>query len=49
MYERKLTAKIIVIGDLGVGKSTLTNNYVNGRTSVQQPMTVTPDLKTKEI
>ena len=50
MAEKKLLAKIIVIGDLGVGKTTLTNNYVDNRTSVRDaPLTLGTDFRKKEV
>ena len=49
MVEKKLLAKVIVIGDLGVGKSTLTSNYVDNRTSVQGVVTMGPDFRKKDI
>ena len=48
--EKKLLAKVIVIGDLGVGKTTLTNNYVDNRISVRDaPPTLGTDFRKKEI
>ncbi len=49
MVEKKLLAKIIVIGDLDVGKSTLTRNFVDNRTSVQGEVTVGPDFRKKDV
>ena len=50
MVENKLLAKVVVIGDLGVGKTTLTNNYVDNRVSVKDaPATVGTDFRKKDV
>ena len=50
MVENKLLAKVVVIGDFGVGKTTLTNNYVDNRVSVRDaPATVGTDYRKKDV
>ena len=49
MVEKKLLAKIIVIGDIDVGKSTLTRNFVDNRKSVQGELTVGADFRKKDV
>lgn len=50
MVDRKLIFKVVVIGDLGVGKTTLTNNYVDNRVSVRDiPVTLGTDFRKKDI
>ncbi|KAG2374045.1 hypothetical protein C9374_011124 [Naegleria lovaniensis] len=49
MATRKELLKIIVLGDSGVGKTSLMNQYVNNKFSNQYKATIGADFLTKEI
>ena len=46
---KKNLLKIIIIGDSGVGKTSLLNRYVTGRFSTQYKATIGADFVTKEV
>ncbi|KAI9218619.1 P-loop containing nucleoside triphosphate hydrolase protein [Blastocladiella britannica] len=47
--KRKLILKVIILGDSGVGKTSLMNQYVNKRFSKQYKATLGADFLTKEV
>ncbi|CAH0383627.1 unnamed protein product [Bemisia tabaci] len=47
--RRKLLLKIIILGDSGVGKTALMNQYVNKKFSNQYKATIGADFLTKEV
>mmetsp|Transcript_43777 Transcript_43777/g.31905 ORF Transcript_43777/g.31905 Transcript_43777/m.31905 type:complete len:209 (-) Transcript_43777:143-769(-) len=47
--RKKVLLKIIILGDSGVGKTSLMNQYVNKRFSSQYKATIGADFLTKEI
>ncbi|KAJ3126192.1 Ras- protein Rab-7 [Nowakowskiella sp. JEL0407] len=46
---RKVLLKVIILGDSGVGKSSLMNQYVNRKFSNQYKATIGADFLTKEV
>ncbi|CAM9239979.1 unnamed protein product [Heterosigma akashiwo] len=48
-YRKKVIQKIICLGDSGVGKTSLMNQYVNKRFSEQYKATIGADFLVKEI
>jgi len=48
-HRKKVLLKIIILGDSGVGKTSLMNQYVNNRFSNQYKATIGADFLTKEI
>lgn len=46
---RKALLKVIILGDSGVGKTSLMNQYVNKRFSNQYKATIGADFLTKDI
>lgn len=47
--QRKALLKVIILGDSGVGKTSLMNQYVNKRFSNQYKATIGADFLTKDI
>ncbi|ORY75989.1 small GTPase superfamily [Leucosporidium creatinivorum] len=47
--RRKVLLKVIILGDSGVGKTSLMNQYVNKRFSNQYKATIGADFLTKEV
>ncbi|KCV68029.1 Ras-like protein Rab-7a [Fonticula alba] len=47
--RKKLLLKIIILGDSGVGKTCLMNQYVNRKFSTQYKATIGADFLTKEV
>jgi len=47
--KKKVLLKVIILGDSGVGKTSLMNQYVNKKTSNQTKATVCADFLTKEV
>ncbi len=48
-HRKKVLLKIIILGDSGVGKTSLMNQYVNQRFSKQYKTTIGADFTTKEV
>lgn len=46
---KKVLLKIIILGDSGVGKTSLMNQYVNNKFSTQYKATIGADFLTKEV
>jgi len=49
MASRKILLKVIILGDSGVGKTSLMNQYVNKKFSSQYKATIGADFLTKEV
>jgi len=49
MHRKKVLLKVIILGDSGVGKTALMNQYVNKRFSASYKATIGADFLTKEI
>ncbi|KAI6180624.1 Ras family protein [Aphelenchoides besseyi] len=47
--RKKALLKVIILGDTGVGKTSLMNQYVNNRFSTQYKATIGADFLTKDI
>jgi len=47
--RRRMLLKVIILGDSGVGKTSLMNQYVNNRFSNQYKATIGADFLTKEV
>ena len=47
--RKKVLLKIIILGDSGVGKSSLMNQYVNRKFSNSYKATIGADFLTKEV
>jgi len=47
--RKKALLKVIILGDTGVGKTSLMNQYVNSRFSTQYKATIGADFLTKDI
>ena len=47
--KRKVLLKVIILGDSGVGKTCLMNQYVNNTSSNLYEATLEPGVLTKEI
>ena len=47
--RRKVLLKVIILGDSGVGKTSLMNQYVNKRFTTQYKATIGADFLTKEV
>ena len=47
--RKKVLLKIIILGDSGVGKTSLMNQYVNKRFSTQYKATIGADFLRKEV
>ncbi|KAI9145672.1 ras family-domain-containing protein [Paraphysoderma sedebokerense] len=47
--HKKVLLKVIILGDSGVGKTSLMNQYVNKRFSTQYKATIGADFLTKEV
>jgi len=48
-HKRKVLLKVIILGDSGVGKTSLMNQYVHKRYSIQYKATIGADFLTKEV
>lgn len=48
-HRKKVLLKVIILGDSGVGKTSLMNQYVNKKFSKQYKATIGADFLTKEI
>jgi len=48
-HRRKILLKVIILGDSGVGKTSLMNQYVHKRFSNQYKATIGADFLTKEV
>jgi len=49
MSQKKVLLKVIILGDSGVGKTSLMNQYVNKKFSGQYKATIGADFLTKEV
>ncbi|CAI5746542.1 unnamed protein product [Peronospora destructor] len=49
LHRKKVLLKVIILGDSGVGKTSLMNQYVNEKFSSQYKATIGADFLTKEI
>lgn len=49
MHRKKVLLKVIILGDSGVGKTALMNQYVNKRFSSAYKATIGADFLTKEV
>jgi Ras-related protein Rab-7A len=49
MHRKKVLLKVIILGDSGVGKTALMNQYVNKRFSASYKATIGADFLTKEV
>ena len=47
--RKKVLLKVIILGDSGVGKTSLMNQYVNQKFSNQYKATIGADFLTKEV
>lgn len=47
--RKKVLLKVIILGDMGVGKTSLMNQYVNKKFSSQYKATIGADFLTKEV
>eukprot|EP00735_Rhodelphis_limneticus_P009421 TRINITY_DN2745_c0_g2::TRINITY_DN2745_c0_g2_i1::g.27365::m.27365 TRINITY_DN2745_c0_g2::TRINITY_DN2745_c0_g2_i1::g.27365 ORF type:complete len:222 (+),score=50.27,sp/H9BW96/RAB7_EPICO/75.36/4e-111,Ras/PF00071.17/2.3e-55,Miro/PF08477.8/1.1e-16,Arf/PF00025.16/2.1e-11,MMR_HSR1/PF01926.18/6.6e-06,Gtr1_RagA/PF04670.7/3.9e-05,PduV-EutP/PF10662.4/0.12,PduV-EutP/PF10662.4/7.7,DUF258/PF03193.11/0.00062,AAA_22/PF13401.1/0.0017,GTP_EFTU/PF00009.22/0.018,Septin/PF00735.13/0.025,Septin/PF00735.13/9.3e+02,AAA_ len=47
--RKKVLLKVIILGDSGVGKTSLMNQYVNSKFSTQYKATIGADFLTKEV
>ena len=47
--QRKTLLKTVILGDSGVGKTSLMNQFVNGRFTGQYKATIGADFLTKEL
>merc|ERR1712078_475636 len=47
--RKKVLLKVIILGDSGVGKTSLMNQYVNKKFSTQYKATIGADFLTKEV
>ena len=48
-FRKKVLLKVIILGDSGVGKTSLMNQYVNKKFSNQYKATIGADFLTKEV
>mmetsp|Transcript_15296 Transcript_15296/g.19848 ORF Transcript_15296/g.19848 Transcript_15296/m.19848 type:complete len:113 (+) Transcript_15296:39-377(+) len=48
-HRKKVLLKVIILGDSGVGKTSLMNQYVNQRYTEQYKATIGADFLTKEV
>ena len=48
-HRQKVLLKVIVLGDSGVGKTSLMNQYVNRKFTNQYKATIGADFLTKEV
>jgi len=48
-HKKKVLLKVIILGDSGVGKTSLMNQYVHKRFSAQYKATIGADFLTKEV
>ncbi|CEP03061.1 Ras family [Plasmodiophora brassicae] len=48
-HRKKILIKVIILGDSGVGKTSLMNQYVNGKFSAQYKATIGADFLQKEV
>lgn len=49
MQKKKNFLKIVILGDSGVGKTTILQQYLNGKTTGQSKPTIGADFSKKEI
>jgi Ras-related protein Rab-7A len=49
MSKKSNFLKIVILGDSGVGKTTLLQQYLNGKTNGQSKPTIGADFSKKEI
>ena len=49
LHKKKVLLKVIILGDSGVGKTSLMNQYVNQKFSTQYKATIGADFLTKEV
>jgi len=49
MHRKKVLLKVIILGESGVGKTALMNQYVNKRFSSSYKATIGADFLTKEV
>ena len=47
--RKKVLLKVIILGDSGVGKTSLMNQYVNKKFNAQYKATIGADFLTKEV
>jgi len=48
-HKKKVLLKVIILGDSGVGKTSLMNQFVNRKFSNQYKATIGADFLTKEL
>lgn len=48
-HSKKIFLKLVILGDSGVGKTSLMNQYVHKRFSTQYKATIGADFLTKDI
>lgn len=48
-HRKKVLLKVIILGDSGVGKTSLMNQYVSQRYTEQYKATIGADFLTKEV
>ena len=48
-HRKKVLLKVIILGDSGVGKTSLMNQYVNKKFTNQYKATIGADFLTKEV
>ena len=48
-HRKKVLLKVIILGDSGVGKTSLMNQYVNQRYTEQYKATIGADFLTKDV
>ena len=46
---KKVLSKVVLLGDMGVGKTTLLSKYINSGTNAPAKASVGPDFKKKEL
>ena len=49
LSRKRVLLKVIILGDSGVGKTSLMNQYVNSKFSTQYKATIGADFLTKDI
>lgn len=47
--QHKVLMKVVLIGDVNVGKTTLINSYTNATQTAKSGPSLGPDIKTKDI
>ena len=47
--EKRVLAKVIMLGNMGVGKTTLMNRYIDGNSAESKGPTVGSDFRRKDV